>query len=243
VTAQFSENLHASGITPNHVLLVGAVSGAHTPAALDFNTGTQTLTMTYADYLPQDSYTLTLVSGEELEGLSDSSVNALDGEFSPLLDAGFRQATDGGRKLHRHIRINAPPSVVAVEPAANALNVPEASNVSVSFSEQVAASSVNTTTFRLLAGVAPVSASISLSTDGKRATLDPVAPLTLDTLYTVEVTSGVTDLTASLHCPIRATSGRRRRRRTRGRCPRCRMNPVESQRSRGRARRWPARGT
>jgi hypothetical protein len=80
IVITFSESLSPSGITAAHVLLVGAVSGTQTPSSLSFNSGNQQLTAAYASPLPQDSYTLTLVSGEGPGGLSDLQSNALDGE-------------------------------------------------------------------------------------------------------------------------------------------------------------------
>ena len=113
LTVTFSENLFPEGIVADHVLLTSTSHGSFVPSALDFNTGTQVLTITYADDLPQDVYTLTLVSGEQDEGLSDSSVNALDGEFTP--GGGFPSG-DGraGGDFVADFSVNTPPRVITV---------------------------------------------------------------------------------------------------------------------------------
>ncbi len=195
---EFSENLYdgPGGLVSGHVLLTGATTGSHVPSQLDFNPGNQTLTVTYSSELPQDDYVLTLVSGEQDAGLSDTSVNALDGEFDPGTRAGLPSG-DGvpGGDFVAPFTLNALPKVVDVFPAANSLDVPEATNVTVTFSEAVDPVSLTAASLRLLDGGVPVSTTVTLSTSGLRATLDPDAALPLGTLFTVEVTSGVTDLT------------------------------------------------
>jgi hypothetical protein len=199
VQVTFTENLYAPGLTNNHVLLTGAASGAHVPMSLSFNTGNQTLTITYAASLPQDTYTLTLISGEELDGLSDSSLNALDGEYAGSLPSG--NGASGGSFVAA-FGVNTAPRVVEVVPGANALSVPEASNVTVRFSEPIDPATVTTASFRLLANGTPVPATVNVSTSGTRATLDPTPVLSLDTLYTVEVSSSVTDVTGVAAVPF-----------------------------------------
>ena len=187
----FSESLLAEGLVSNHVLLTGTATGTYVPANLDLSTGDQKLTITYPGFLPQDDYVLVLVSGEQDEGLSDGSVNALDGDFSGVFPSG--DGTAGGDFM-ASFSIDAPPIVTSVTPAPDALDVPEATNVTVVFTEAIIPATVTGASFRLLDDVgSPVPATATVGTSGLRVTLDPDSPLDLNTLYTVEVTSGITD--------------------------------------------------
>jgi len=137
--------------------------GSHAPSSVSFNTGNQTLTLSFTPPLPQDSYTLTLISGEASAGFCDTSVNALDGEFSGSLPSGNGVA--GGNFVASFI-VNTPPFVTAVDPANNALDVPESNNISVTFSEPLNPATVTTSTIRLLKNGVPVPATVSLATSG-----------------------------------------------------------------------------
>jgi hypothetical protein len=198
VSVQFSENLWPPSITPDHVQLVGAVTGPHIPEGQFFETANQTLQLNFPSWLRQDSYTLTLVSAEEPNGLCDLSINALDGECpggtcNSLGELPSGDGTGGGNFVAT-FGVNAPPEVVAVVPEANTLNVPEATNVSLTFSEPINAASVSNATVRLLdGGGTPVPANVTVATSGTRVVIDPVAPLALNQLYTVQVTTGVDD--------------------------------------------------
>ncbi len=88
------------------------------------------------------------------------------------------------------------PTVNGVTPVDNALNVSTSADVTVVFSEAVNEASVTTGTFRLLdgGGIPITAADVAVSVSGLIATFDPDAALSFDTLYTVEVTSGVEDL-------------------------------------------------
>ncbi|HEX4823004.1 MAG TPA: thrombospondin type 3 repeat-containing protein [Candidatus Polarisedimenticolaceae bacterium] len=88
IVVRFSENLYAPMILPSFAQLVSGAHGTFTPSGMSFNTTTHDLTIKYAAALPSDSYTLTLVSGEEPSGLCDTSVNALDGEGNGSLPSG-----------------------------------------------------------------------------------------------------------------------------------------------------------
>ncbi len=193
LVATFSENLYEGpgGIDGSHVLLQGAVTGAHGPATPTFNNLNQELTITYPYTLPDDDYTLTLISGEQDAGFSDLSINALDGDDD----------SDAGPDYVATFTINAPPKVILSHPVPNQLGVAQAANVNLVFSERVAPASVDATTVRLLdAGVA-VPSTLAIGPSGRYVRIDPVAPLDLNKLYTVEVSSGVTDLTAQAALP------------------------------------------
>jgi hypothetical protein len=208
ITVTFTENLHASGLTAPHVSLVGASTGVHVPSSLSFNNANQTLTLNFASPLPQDSYTLALTSGEYLSGLSDGSLNALDGECiggaGSQCEAGELPSGNGlaGGDFVTSFSINLVPAVTAVDPPNNALEVSVASNVTVTFSETVDPATVTGASFRLLSGGTPVPANVTVATSGQRATLDPISPLALNTLYQVDLTSSIQDLSGQSLSPF-----------------------------------------
>jgi subtilisin family serine protease len=92
-TATFSEPLVAGQVTAAALRLVGAVNGTNTPADVSYSStsSNSTLTLTF-NALPEDSWTLTLRSGDGL--LEDPAGNHLDGEYSGLLPSG--NGTEGG---------------------------------------------------------------------------------------------------------------------------------------------------
>ncbi len=86
------------------------------------------------------------------------------------------------------------PTVTTVAPAAGGAGVDLATTVTVSFSEPVQGASVTANTVRLLAGANPVAATLAVAPDSRSVTLTPQAPLAINTLYTVSVTTGVSDV-------------------------------------------------
>jgi len=82
--------------------------------------------------------------------------------------------------------------VVDVYPKDNALDVPWSATVRVEFSEAVIQETVNDSSFRLWAGDVPVAGTVSTDPQGLSSFFTPSAPLSPDTLFRVELTSGVT---------------------------------------------------
>lgn len=76
VELQFNELLVASVLDAGDVQLFGNRTGAYAPEDFGYDAGTSTLSLVYAD-LPDDSYTLTLVSGAE--AFRDPVGHGLDG--------------------------------------------------------------------------------------------------------------------------------------------------------------------
>src|SRR5206468_3376051 len=88
-----------------------------------------------------------------------------------------------------------PPFVIDVTPPNQSEGQSQAANVVVTFSEAVDAATITSVTFRLKdPGGSTVAATVSLSSSGRQAVLDPTSALLAETLYTVEVASGVHDL-------------------------------------------------
>jgi hypothetical protein len=87
-----------------------------------------------------------------------------------------------------------PPIVMSVSPAAAAVDVSLSTKVQVVFSEAMNAATINTTTIALQdPSDADVPALVTYNPSTFTATLQPVTPLELDTVYTVTV-AGVTDV-------------------------------------------------
>ncbi len=89
------------------------------------------------------------------------------------------------------------PTVTFIGPVGGATNVATSTSVTVTFSEAMNASTIDSTTVRLLDGATPVAASVSYNAGTNTATLTPSAALANSTTYTVSVTggaSGVKDL-------------------------------------------------
>jgi glucose/arabinose dehydrogenase len=92
-----------------------------------------------------------------------------------------------------------PPTVSSVAPADEATGVAPSDNVETTFSEDMAASTLTTTSFTLTeqGGNTPVAAAVSYDSATDKATLNPNADLKADTTYTATVeggSGGVTDV-------------------------------------------------
>jgi PA14 domain/Concanavalin A-like lectin/glucanases superfamily/Bacterial Ig-like domain/Carboxypeptidase regulatory-like domain len=107
-------------------------------------------------------------------------------------------ATNGQTIDLGELRLDATPiRVESVTPADGASGVTNsAPAITVNFSEAARASSVNAGSVMLVRGSSPVPASVSLSSDGRSATLTPTVRLTDSTGYQVVVTTGLQDLTS-----------------------------------------------
>ena len=90
-----------------------------------------------------------------------------------------------------------PPTVTGFTPASGATGVAINSSVTVTFSEALNPSTVNTNTVQLMNGSTPVAASVSYNASTNTVTLTPTAALANSTSYTIVVVggaSGVKDL-------------------------------------------------
>jgi Bacterial Ig-like domain len=87
---------------------------------------------------------------------------------------------------------NTAPTVSSTFPADMADNVSIVTAISVTFSEQMDASTVDNTSFTVADGGGPVAGTVSYS--GTTATFTPTNPLDLSTTYTATVSTGVTDM-------------------------------------------------
>ncbi len=86
------------------------------------------------------------------------------------------------------------PDVLSTTPLADAIGVSSASSVTAVFSEDMAAFSVDTSTFLLKRGAVAVSGTVSYTSASKTAVFLPTTPLLPSTVYTAIVTTGALDL-------------------------------------------------
>ena len=91
-----------------------------------------------------------------------------------------------------------PPTIVSRSPAPGAIDVPQDSNILITFSEAMNSATLNSATIRLrrIGTTEDVAAVVTYS--GRTATLNPTPILTLGALYQVTVAGSVTDLTGNL---------------------------------------------
>jgi len=111
----------------------------------------------------------------------------------------FRSATFTSAFTTSAVNDNTPPTVVARTPANNATNVPINTNVTVTFSEPMDATTITSTTITLkpTGGGANIAATVTCNSPCTTATLDPTADLANNTDYTVTVTTGVKDVSGN----------------------------------------------
>ncbi|MCA9247159.1 MAG: M36 family metallopeptidase, partial [Planctomycetales bacterium] len=92
-TAQFDEALDETNLDADDVSLIGALSGTHAPMSFNYDAASSTLTLGFDD-LPDDDFTLTLLSG--LNHFEDLDGNDLDGEAEPTTTMPSGDCTPGG---------------------------------------------------------------------------------------------------------------------------------------------------
>jgi hypothetical protein len=171
ISATFSEPLMASTVSEATFLLAqGAMS---IPGTVSYTGKTATFTPAASlDF--QTTYTATITTG-----VKDLAGNALQTNYVWSFTTGAEPDTT-------------PPTIVSTSPAANATGVPINQGIIAEFSEPVALSSVNSTTFTLSRGAISISGTVTAS--GTIASFTPTGGLVPSSSYTATITTGVTDL-------------------------------------------------
>jgi len=133
---------------------------------------------------------LSLSTGGGITGTPTSS-----GIFNFVVQAADSATPPATASMGLSITINATPpplSVTTTAPAAGAGSVSTGSAVSVTFNNALNATTVNASTFTLIAGSASVSGSYSVT--GNTATFTPGSSLAASTTYTATLTTGIKDV-------------------------------------------------
>jgi hypothetical protein len=94
-----------------------------------------------------------------------------------------------------------PPTVIAQSPLSAAVSVNPAVNITATFSEDIAPTSINAASVTL-SGTAGVAAAVSYNAASRTVTLNPNADLNPNSTYTVQLTSAITDLFGNQLAPV-----------------------------------------
>lgn len=177
ITATFSEAMDASTISGTTFTLKTTVGGTTISGTVTYNTTTHVATFTPASALANNTgYTATITTGAK-----DVAGNAL------VANKVFAFTT---------IADTTPPTITATTPTNAATGVALTTTVTVTFSEAMDPTTINTTTFSL-AVTSPSSAvagTVSYNNGTHVATFTPSAPLLPSTSYTATVTTGAKDV-------------------------------------------------
>ncbi|WP_221177033.1 peroxidase family protein [Nocardioides pocheonensis] len=179
VTATFSEPVQ--GVSGTTFRLRNTVNGLNVSATVTMVGNTATLTPT-APLANNTQYTATLTGGA-------TAIRDLAGNPLTTTSWTFRTALDV-----------TPPTVTSRSPAPGETGVPVGSNVVVTFSEPVTLGA-NSFTLTNAAG-RRVLAVVTLSVDGRTATLNPALNLPAGQTFTVALTNGVRDLAGNRLAPL-----------------------------------------
>lgn len=167
----FSEPMDASTI---NTFTMAVRQGTTSVAGVVTYTG-NVATFTPSDaLLPNKLYSVVISTGAK-----DMAGNALAAAFNSSFTTG-----DGPDVIV--------PTIATTEPLNNTIGVSTTKVISITFSEAMNGTTINTNTFVLMQGGNTVAGTVAYS--GTTATFTPTAPLTGNTLYTATITTGAKDV-------------------------------------------------
>jgi methionine-rich copper-binding protein CopC len=179
ISATFSEAMDPTTINTTTFTLRLTSGGGNLAGTVSYNGSTNTATFTPAAPLAGGtSYTATITTG--VRDVANNPMTAAKVWAFTTVDV-------------------VPPTVTSVNPANAQLNVPTNTTVQVTFSEPMDPATITTSTvvLRNTATTAVVPATVSYNTATRVATLTPTGPLSNATNYTVNVTTGVKDVSGN----------------------------------------------
>ncbi|MDH4154238.1 MAG: Ig-like domain-containing protein [Nitrospira sp.] len=173
LTATFSEQMDPTTIT---IATFTVKDAANNPAMGTVSySGTTTTFTPSANLASSTTYTATITTG-----VTDLAGNHLIGAYSWNFTTGVAPDTT-------------PPSVISTNPASGTSGVGVTANITAAFSEAIAPSTINASSFLLKdSGNNPITGTASYS--GNTATFSPGANLAFSTSYTATITTAVTDV-------------------------------------------------
>jgi hypothetical protein len=179
VTATFSEVMDATTLNTATFELRDAAN-ALVPSVVTYTAATRVLTLNPTPTLtPAGVYTATVRGGATDPRVKDAAGNALAANRV----WSFTIAPD-----------TTPPTITARTPAVNAIGFARTGNITVTFSEDMNASTISTSSFELRGpGSVLVPAVVTYNATTRVATLNPTPTLNALTTYTVIVKGGATD--------------------------------------------------
>jgi hypothetical protein len=179
VTATFSEPVQ--GVSGSTFTLKSTSTGTAVSATVTVNSAGTAATLTpNAPLAGSTQYTATLVGGAS--SIRDTSGNGLSSTSWVFTTAAADKTA---------------PKVTSKTPAAGAKNVSTSASVVVGFSEQVKGVSGSTVVLTNLSTGKKVTATVTLSADGRTATLKPGAKLGNAKAFKVQLTNGISDLSGN----------------------------------------------
>ena len=163
ITVTFNEVMNPATITQTSFTLTGA-----TPV-----TGTITYSGATASFTPSSPLTVnTTYTGRVTTAVKDLRGNALQTEYVWTFSTGTTLS----------------PVIISTDPANNTTGAPLNKTVTATFNMPMDPLTINTTTFTLKQGANAITGIVTYS--GTTAYFTPVAPLTLNTIYTATITTG-----------------------------------------------------
>ena len=173
VTVTFSEALNATSVTTSTVRLLDGTTPI--AATVTYNASNNTVTITPTAALTKSkTYTISVVGGAS--GVKDVAGNALAQSFTSTFTTVAADTT--------------PPTVSSFNPANGATNVATSATITVTFSEAINASTVTSSTVRLLSGTTQVAATVTYNASNNTATITPTAALGNSKTYTISILGG-----------------------------------------------------
>jgi len=172
---EFSEPLHTVNVLSGIQLLA---QGASVPGSIALSNGNRRLTFTPAEALQANTLHEVVVT---------TQITDLVGH--PLDNPGRFTFTTGDTSDVT------PPTVVAIDPAPNAVEVPTNTLVQLRFSERLNPLTVTTTTFLVqrASDFFPIAGHVTVASDGRSTTFTPSQPLAHSTQYYIQA-FGLSDL-------------------------------------------------
>jgi hypothetical protein len=177
VTATFSEPMDPLTITSSTFTLKTTVGSNPVAGTVAYNQATNTATFTPSAPLANNTeYTATITTGAKDLAGNPLAANKVFG-FKTIQDT-------------------TAPTVNSTTPTNGATNIAVGSDITVTFSEAMDPTTINTTTINLkvTSSSAPVTGVVTLDATGKIATFNPTGNLLANTNYTLTVTTGAKDV-------------------------------------------------
>ncbi len=182
ITVTFSEGMNPGTINTSSVLLKLTSSGASVAGTVNYNSTTLTATLNPSEQLSFGTgYTVIVTTDAK-----DVAGNSLAAGFSSAFTtAGAPDTT--------------PPTVISVTPTNGSVGVGISVAASVTFSEAMDPTTINTSTVTLRnsATLALIPATVSYNATTNTATLAPTSSLSFATAYTITVGTGTKDLSGN----------------------------------------------
>ena len=180
VTATFSKPMSAATLTPSSFTLA-CPAGTPVAAAVSYDAATRVATLTPTVALPPSTLCVATVT----TAAQDTTGIALASNFVwSFMTAALADSTR--------------PTVILTVPAAGAVNVPNNTSITATFSEAMAPATISGTSFTVTNTTlgTPVAGTVSYSASARTATFTPSTPVTLafNSAFTATITSAATDL-------------------------------------------------